>query len=105
VQLAPGESVRYDADRGLGAIEKENIERLTAWRHGHLIFDDVPLTDAIDEINRYQSGWIIIGNDELAQQRVSGVFRVDDIEGALKTIATELHANTLSIGFMATVLF
>jgi len=105
VQLAPGESVRYDADRGLGAIEQENIERLTAWRHGHLIFDDMPLTDAIDEINRYQSGWIIIGNDELAQQRVSGVFRVDDIEGALKTIATELHASTLSIGFMATLLF
>jgi transmembrane sensor len=105
VRLSPNQTVQYDAETGIRRVQQADVERTTAWRHGHLVFDRVTVAEAIAEINRYQSGWIMIRDHELAEQRVSGVFRIDDIQAALATIATELHASILSIGPVATLLF
>ena len=105
VRLSPGQSIRYDAETGLGSIRSEDVAQITAWRRGHLIFIGVALGEVIAEIDRYHPGWIVIANDELAGRQVSGVFRVNDIHKALHTIAAELDAHTVSLQKFVTVLY
>ena len=45
------------------------------WREGVLVFRDMPLSEAVAEINRYRPGRIMVLDDALAARRVSGVSR------------------------------
>lgn len=58
-------------------LENAQIDTVTAWRSGKLVFDDTPLPAAIVEFNRYTANKIIIGDDALRGMRISGVFRTD----------------------------
>jgi transmembrane sensor len=53
---------------------------VTAWQRGTLVLDDVPVADALAQMNRYSVTQIVICAPGLETQRVSGVFRVGDVE-------------------------
>jgi transmembrane sensor len=105
VVLSPGQRVRYDAAHGVGPVDSIDIGRATAWQRGRLVFDKVPLSTAIAEINRYRRARIAILDGALARREVSGVFRLDDLDGAVDTIAAELGARTASLPPFVTLLF
>lgn len=68
---------------------------LAVWRDGYLQFDGLPLADAIAQINRYRPGKVMLLNSRLAQQRVSGLFRLDALDQAiagLKAAVPQLQA-------------
>ena len=72
---------------------------MALWRDGYLQFDGIPLRDAVIQINRYRPGRVILLNKELADKRVSGVFRLDAIEqavSALKAAVPELKMINLT---------
>lgn len=75
--LAPGERLVLRSD-GRKTVDHPSIEALTAWQRGEVVFDDVTLAHAIDEINRYGGIRVHLGDPALAQMRVSGVFAVHD---------------------------
>ena len=50
------------------------------------VTEETPLTDAVAEINRYRSGRVILMNDELARQRISGRFTIQDTDQAIALI-------------------
>jgi transmembrane sensor len=62
---------------------KVDANRLTAWRHNHLIFDNQPLSEVIAEFNRYNRQQLLIEDPELAAQGISGVFDPDKPQGLL----------------------
>jgi transmembrane sensor len=95
VVLAAGESVRY-GDVGVDAVQTANLDQVLAWRRNWLVFDRVPLVQAVDELNRYRSRRILIGGSTLPQRQVSGVFDMSDPDAVLDTIARELGARTVS---------
>lgn len=78
VQLQPGQQVTYTAD-GLGGVAAVDTEVVTAWRDGLLIFHDRPLTQVVDEVNRYRPGKVILTNEALGRLTVNGVFHLDRI--------------------------
>jgi transmembrane sensor len=49
-------------------------ERETSWRHGQVIFENTPLGEAIDELNRYSPIHIALADPKLAELRLSGTF-------------------------------
>jgi transmembrane sensor len=53
---------------------RANVDRVTSWREGRLIFDDMSLADAVKEVNRYSRAQIVLGDPRLRSLRVSGVF-------------------------------
>ena len=75
--LVPGERLVVRAD-GRATIDHPSIEALTAWQRGEVVFDDVTLARAIDEINRYGGMHVRLGDPALARMRISGVFTVHD---------------------------
>lgn len=103
--LSPGQAVRYSADGVLGKVEERDLDQAMSWRRGKLIFNDVPLSRVVTELNRYRRGRIVITRDSLARLHVSGVFDVGDLGNALARIAAELRVRTASVPPLVTVIY
>lgn len=100
-RLEEGDSVRYD-DSGLAPLPLD-LRRATSWQRGLLVFDRVPLAQVVEQLNRYRPGHILIGDGELAQREVSGVFRLDALDAALATLTHEMqlqHAQWLGLSLI-----
>ncbi len=75
--LSPGERLMVGPD-GRVTLDHPSMQALTAWRRGEAEFDDVPLGNAVEEINRYGGTPVRLGDPALADMRISGVFAVHD---------------------------
>ncbi|WP_454695741.1 FecR family protein [Achromobacter aegrifaciens] len=72
-EVGAGQELRYDALR-VAPPAKVDVEAVTAWRRGWLVFDRVPLADVVDELNRYRRGRLVLLNKQLGQRRVQARF-------------------------------
>ncbi|MCK9917115.1 FecR domain-containing protein [Microbacteriaceae bacterium K1510] len=81
-ELGPGQRVRYDGGR---LSEAAAIDPIVAseWRRGIVEFRNMPLVDAIEEINRYRPGRIVLMSSPLGQRLLSGRFRIDQMDKVL----------------------
>lgn len=75
--LTPGQRLRFTRNTA-DTVDSPNLEKVTAWQRGQLIFDDASLQEAVTDFNRYASKTIVLGDAELAKLRVGGVFRIGD---------------------------
>jgi transmembrane sensor len=79
VRLRKGEQVSYSPG-GIEASIPVDPVQVTAWQAGLLIFRDRPLSDVVDEVNRYRSGKIIITNADLKRRIVNGTFQISKLD-------------------------
>jgi len=105
IVLSPGQSVRYERAGGMGKAREVNLQRATAWRRGELVFDKARLVDVVAALNRYRRGRIVIVDSALAERRVSGFFRTNDLDGALSSITLELGVRAVNLPPFLTVLY
>lgn len=89
--LQAGQSVRYDPQSGVVALEGLDLQRATSWQRGVLVFDRQPLGEVVERLNRYRPGRVVLTHSALAQRQVSGVFRLDMLDAALLTLTQELQ--------------
>lgn len=68
------------------AVTRINPEVVSAWRKGELWFDQTPLWEVIDEINRYRSGRVMLLASAQRDSAVSGRFAIDALDAALLQI-------------------
>ncbi|MEM1134116.1 MAG: FecR domain-containing protein [Pseudomonadota bacterium] len=85
VQLVAGQGVRATRDKGFGAISEVFPAEFAAWRNGRLIYVRAPLSDVIDDINRYTDTPVRLGPGVGALE-LSGTFDTANIEGLLQSI-------------------
>ncbi|MGE6699419.1 FecR family protein [Hyphomonas sp. NPDC076900] len=65
----------------------ENVlSRELAWRSGFLDFQDAPLREVVSEMQRYTSQEIVIDDEELAELRFGGVFRIGQTEAFFEAL-------------------
>jgi transmembrane sensor len=82
--IAPGSPIRATVSAGEQLVtaaqgvedhvRRVDPERETSWRHGQVNFENTPLGEAIDELNRYSSTHIELADPRLADLRLSGTF-------------------------------
>ena len=89
IYLDPGEQVVMSSS-GAPQVSHVDIERVTAWERGEIVFDNEPLASVIQRMNRYGPRHIIVGDDRAANLRISGVFHEGDVDGFVSTIAAYL---------------
>lgn len=65
------------------AFSPDAIAAATAWERGKIVFNGMPLAQAIAEFNRYLSDKIALQQADLAATRLGGEFRIDDPDGFL----------------------
>jgi transmembrane sensor len=83
--LQPSQQIVYD-DRDVHAVSDVDPGVVTSWRRGVLVFNGVPLSQVVDEINRYRPGKIILRNASLGDNRIQAQFpiaKLDDVVGML----------------------
>jgi transmembrane sensor len=61
-----------------------------AWTRGLLVVDDRPLSEVLRALAAYRHGVLNFNEHALDKLRVSGVFRLDDTDAALATLADNL---------------
>lgn len=83
--LSPGQRARVSAELPLH-VEAFQPADSPGWINGRLVFDDLPLTAAVEEFNRYGGRKIGIADAKLGALRVSGVFHSDDSNGFVEAL-------------------
>ena len=84
--LVQGYQLSYTQSGAISSLGAVNIKEVSAWRDGKLIFDEMPLAEVIQEVNRYRTGQIRIADPNLKDLRVSGVFKSNDLDSILGAI-------------------
>jgi len=97
-RLTEGEAVNYWRDGGLSNVQVADVVRIEAWRAGKLNFDATRLADVVAEHNRYTAKKIIVGDDELNELLVSGVFRVGESEPLIFALENVFNISAIDQG-------
>ena len=80
-----GQQLRYDA-QGEMQVRSVDIDVMSAWHDGVLIFRATPLSEVVTEVNRYRAGRIIVTSAALGRAPVSGRFRISRLDDILTQI-------------------
>ncbi len=86
--LEPGEQVSI-TPTGVSNVRPASVPKATAWLSGRLVFDNERLQDAALEVNRYSPVKLVVLDRDLADMRISGVFRA----GRAETFVDALRAS------------
>ncbi len=84
-RLAAGQQLTYRAD-SLGGIVEADLDSVSAWQRGTLVFHLTPLRQVIDEINRYRPGRVVLLNHDVAGREMSGYFSIRSLDTVLSQI-------------------
>jgi transmembrane sensor len=63
-----------------GMAQRADTAAVSAWRRGQLVFDQTPLTEVVDEVNRYRQGKLILTDAEIGRKRVQASFSIDRLD-------------------------
>jgi transmembrane sensor len=87
VRVVAGLRASYAPGHAPGEASAFDSRTTFAWRTRHMEIDDMPLRAAIDELNRYRSGRIVLLDGPRGQAHVSGVFAVDQLDQGIEGLA------------------
>lgn len=85
-ELHPGEAVSVSAT-AVSSVRSADPSRSLAWREGRIAFEDARLGVVLDELRRYHGGQIVVIDDRVNRLVVTGNYRLDNVEGAIRTLA------------------
>ena len=86
VRLSAGERLSYREAAAPEPVQPLDLSSASAWQRGKLIFNQRPLGEVLDELERYLPGRIVLTDGALRQHKVSGVFDLKDPDALLKTL-------------------
>lgn len=92
--LARGQALEFRLRDRHVRQEQADLKRIDGWRTRRLQFTDKPLSEAVEEFNRYSTTPITVGTPELGAVRVSGVFRIGDQKGFLFSLQEALNVES-----------
>lgn len=86
-ELKPGQVLSYHKASGSFRIKPLFAKDAYVWRQGHLVFDDIPLKDALFRIQRkYGLAITIPDNIDMSKMRVTAVFKSGSAQEVLQNL-------------------
>jgi transmembrane sensor len=79
------------------AIVPADLQVVTAWEAGHLVFRDEPLGTAVARVNRYSPHPVLI-DPSIASIRISGVFNAGDTGSFVSAVTSYLPVQATTTG-------
>ncbi|MCK9914439.1 FecR domain-containing protein [Microbacteriaceae bacterium K1510] len=79
ILLTANQQVSYD-ERGLQPVTATDREMVTAWQKDLLIFKLTPVAQAIEQVNRYRPGRIVLLNEDIGHRVLNARFRIDEAD-------------------------
>ena len=82
---------------GWTVATSDDTSRQLAWQQGELVALEMPLPELLQQLQRYHPTRLLIGDPELADLTVSGVFKLDQPEATLKALEVTLDLETRAL--------
>lgn len=95
-----GEQSAFGPDVPAVGPYRVQVDHVTAWRRGKLIFDDRPLAEVVSILRHYMRGYILILDPSIRERRVSGVFDAAEPMAAISAIEKALSLRALDLGYL-----
>lgn len=89
-KLVPGEQVSLTTDGEVHAKRAIDAQTVTSWSRGRLVFRGTPLGEALQEVNRYGSRKVRLGDPDLADLPVGGNFIAGETDLIVSAFAAAL---------------
>jgi transmembrane sensor len=93
-ELTPGSQLVASEDKRW-SVSEADVKRETSWIDGRLAFDNDPLGQVVEEMNRYSDKKIVIRDASVARAPVLGVFKAGDVDGFVRAVEA-YHLATVS---------
>lgn len=104
--LRPGDQLRSDATAGDRVRHDVDTALVLGWSSGRLVYRSAPLAEVLDEINRYASVKLQLGDDSLGTLPVGGTFVAGaDSARVAAALAAALPLSAVQVGAREIVLF
>ena len=84
--LSPGDRLIFQPDTRVRQ-DRPNIAAATAWQTGQVVFDDVPLSEAVEHMNRYESKPIVIADPAVGSMHISGAYKSGNADAFVKSVS------------------
>lgn len=97
VVVDEGQQSAYSRSMAAQGPQSVDVDRITAWRQGKLMFEDRPLGEVVEALSRYHRSYVFFANPALRSRHVTGVFRTDDPLAALDEIEITLGLHTIRL--------
>jgi len=85
-RLGAAQALQVAGTAALPEAAAANVDALTAWRQGKVVFDAAPLAAIVAEMNRYRARPVRLRSAALRDLRVAGVFSTDDPDAFLDVL-------------------
>lgn len=94
--LSANQQLIYD-DSDLRVVSDVDLDTVTAWRRGLLVFNRVPLAQVVEEINRYRRGRLILRNAALGRRLVKAQFPIATLDNVVGMIRDAYGAHVIEL--------
>ncbi|MCY1271126.1 Protein FecR [compost metagenome] len=101
--LARNQQASLDGS-GLHGPQSVDSERSLAWQRGLLVFDRASLGEVLDSLQRMGHPPVLLLDEALRSQRISGTFRANNPQALLAALSAELELKSTRIPGVAVVL-
>lgn len=88
VELEQGEGILFTAENTITEVDRIDMEQVAAWRERKLYFKSAKLFQAVAQYNRYTDIKIKIIDSAIGNEKISGVFNIDDMDSFIFAIET-----------------
>lgn len=85
-RLGAAQAVQVASSGRASEVSAANVDTMTAWRQGKVVFDAAPLEAIVAEMNRYRAQPVRLRASSLRSLRVAGVFSTDDPDAFLDVL-------------------
>ncbi len=90
IELDPGTQAEARPSRPV-LTHHTDLARSLAWRQRRLVFDGAPLSEVVEEFNRYNAVSLVLVDARLDARRISGVFGANDPESLIDFLTQVDH--------------
>lgn len=84
--LSAGQGVQAESGKAALALAEHSLDNALAWQRGKIVIDDLPLEQALVEINRYLPIPAQLVSPKSKTYRVSGVFSIQDPQSFIQML-------------------
>jgi len=89
IDMLPGQQLVL-SEHAAPVLQVTDVKQTTAWENGRLVFEGEKLAVVVARFNRYSERQIQLVGEGVAEQRISGVFLVQDLDGFVATVTAYL---------------
>lgn len=89
--LKPNEQGSFDKFHKTLVAKRVDVEHYTAWMQNKIVFNDMPMTQILQNLERTYNVNIINKNVAIGKEQFTGEFDVEDIETIFKALSTSIN--------------